>query len=108
MSKKNKPTRREARIQRVQIRQENRTIRQGNRSQTRQVAYENGIDPYASAWGGISSLGQSAGQTLSSIYGAPTPTVGAWAAGGAESNQPSNMYLILGAVGLGLVLLLKK
>lgn len=44
---------------------ENKTDRVELRQETKQVAYENGIDPNAAAWGGLSSIFGSAAGLLS-------------------------------------------
>jgi len=57
------------RSERRGIKQDGRTERANGRQETRQVAYANGIDPHA-AWANMgSSIANSAGSALSSIYG---------------------------------------
>jgi hypothetical protein len=74
------------------------------------TAYANGIDPKASMWGGIASLGQSAGQTASSIFGGgASGGLGGLFGGGQNSAQSEgiNPMLLIGGV-LVLILIMKK
>ena len=77
---------------RKEIRQGNRTARQGNRAETRQTAYENGIDP--NGW--ISdSVGHAAG-AASSIWGGGKEK--AIAEGKTAGNTTMVLYVVIGYV----------
>lgn len=58
-----------AKGKRQQRRLEARNERNRNRYHSKEVAYEHGIDPDASKWEGISSLGESASKGISNIFG---------------------------------------
>ena len=78
-----------------------RTDRQENRQETKQTAFQHGIDPNASMWGGISSLGSS----VSGIFGGQ---------GNAQNQQTqartqkNNNLFIFAGIGALLLLILKK
>jgi len=77
----------DARVEQQALRQEGRTQRQGVRQATKQVAYENGIDP--NAWI-ADSIGH-AGDAVGDVFGK----------GSAKTKLPSegdNMMLVAGAV----------
>lgn len=59
----------EARTERKANRQDAKTQRTEIRAHAREVAFENGIDPNASMWGGLSSMTSSLGQAAGSIFG---------------------------------------
>ena len=50
-------------------RREQRTEIKLGRFQMKEVAYQSGIDPMASMWGGISSITSTLGSTASSLFG---------------------------------------
>ena len=88
----NRANRREERRLRKEIRQANRTARQGNRAETRQTAYENGIDP--NGWI-ADSVGHAAG-AASDIWGGGKE--GAIAEGKTAGTNQMVIYAIIGLV----------
>lgn len=86
---------------------ENRTERVAIRQDTKKTAFEMGIDPNASMWGGISSLGGSIAQATSSIFGrGKNPTASAF---GQNSVTGSNKDLLVYAlIGLGIYFIFFK
>lgn len=67
------------------------------RQETKQTAFEHGIDPNASMWGGLSNMTSSLGQMGSSILGKGTnPTASAYAQNSLTGNN--NIFIIILAV----------
>ena len=90
------------RTERTGIKQSAKTERTGTKQETKQVAYMNGINPTAPMWSAFSSLGASASRVLGG---------GGLGTGGinqAIDDTDNRQMLIYGALGLGLVLMLKK
>lgn len=94
----NREHRREQRAIRQANRQANRTERSGIRAETRQTAYENGIDPNAWIADGIGSAANAA----ASIYG------GGKEASVADVKQQGNMQIALYAAGAFLLYKMMK
>lgn len=96
--KENRKNRREERTKRVEMRQN-----------TKQVAYASGIDPNKAVTDMFSSLGQSASNSISAVYGGGLKP-------GASAEQLNAVYggksganvLIWVVVGLGALLMFKK
>jgi len=80
--------------------QQQKTERTEIKSQDNNILASQGIDPNASMWGGISSLGQSAGSAVSSVFGNSSPQ--------AQTAQKNNMFLVIGLGVVALLLILKK
>jgi len=62
----------ELKWQHKDLRLELKTERALGRQETRQVAYQNGIDPNASMWSGLSSIAGSAAGAVTGIWGNPS------------------------------------
>lgn len=98
-------TRATNRTERVGIRADKRSNVVESKAEARETAYENGIDPNAAMWQGISSLGQSVGGAVSSVFGGGAIGSIGSAIGGAGKNgsnfgnsAPSNDFEIGGSM----------
>ena len=67
-SKESIQARKDARLQRLNARLDKRKSRHEFKTISNVAAYEHGIDPNASTWAGISSLGKSLSSAASNIF----------------------------------------
>jgi hypothetical protein len=109
--KDRRDARHNARNERNYIKHTSRSERTEMRTNTRAIGYENGFAPGHNWAPAAASIGQSAAQAFSSIYGAgPNPTGHSWFGGGGSANpsqgqNKSQMMLILGAAALVLIMM---
>lgn len=80
-------------------RNERKTLRIEKKYQVKQTLAEQGIDPNASVWGGISNFANAAGQTAGKIFGNPLNL---------GPGQGSSPLLLIGGVLLVFMLMKKK